>query len=372
MLQNQFGVDEHTSVGSFLHEMQEKKNIQYIILDSEPEGVVDIRNLALKAHNAEEKLKAIKKPLPYSESKDELDHFHILADTGERVIKTPEGYYDYLNALETVKDQSPEFLAEKVSTLAKDEIYALQEDDMIATAKNYFQKGKLNLLPVISGIEIVGEVRPVDLITSGLYLQQGRKMDLYDPKEDSPTQDLPVTNVMKSNPITIDKDSTVEQAITKMIEKKLPSLIVVEEETKLFSVISHRDIFKLMRKQEKAEQYEIEYVGNKDVEDEDFDVIRQFCERHMQKIIRQYPPYDHLKVSFKKHGDSPDDLNKRFTVSLVLSHGKHIHQVEKETLSGTSDEEHNDKKNAKGNLPLTVQQTFDALYNKLDSEKRKR
>jgi len=102
MLKNYFEIDENQSVGSFLKEVKDKKNTQYIILKTIPKSFVDIRTISLRLHNREEKLKNLKKTLSKTLSTDKSELVSFLIESGDRVVETKDGYYDFLDALNDI------------------------------------------------------------------------------------------------------------------------------------------------------------------------------------------------------------------------------------------------------------------------------
>ena len=136
MLTNYYQIDENETVASFLKGLKEKKNMHYIILNTTPKSFVDVRTVALRMHEPNEKLRSLKRPISTSSGDTNAEHFMQLLNSGDRVIEVDGEYYDFLDAIEHILESDHDFLSKPVSSLAKKEVYALNEDDKIASARN--------------------------------------------------------------------------------------------------------------------------------------------------------------------------------------------------------------------------------------------
>jgi len=369
VLKNYYKVDENKSVGSFLKEVNEKKNSQYLILDTNPLSFVDIRTIALKSHNFDEKLKSLKKPLANSNGKTDSDYFKFLLECGDRVIKTKDSYFDFLDALEIIKNGNFDFLNDNLEINQRSEIFALNEKDKISVARNLMIKNRINLLPVIDKLKVVGEVRTMDFLVNNLIDSSANKADLYDKQISGDILNLPISNLSNNKPITIESSKTYLDAINLMIKKKLGSLIITSKDN-LYSIISYKDIFRLVKKDQKESKYLIEYVGATQVYDDELDLIKDYSERSMDKISNM-SNYDSLKVSLKTHGNTEGTHQKKISVNLLLSYGNHVLHVDKEIIQGSSDEFTNNKIKGKWNVPLLVMDSLSILEKKVRDESRK-
>lgn len=385
MLTNHIGIDENTTVGNFLKDVKEKKHMQYFILETTPRSFVDVRSVSLKLHDPNEKFKALKKPLTYSKGSTHDEHTKALMETGERVVETAEGYFDFVDALKNIFEDGHDFLNTKIKDLkGRNEIFALNPNDKISTARNLFVHKRVNILPVIEELEVVGEVRTYDLLATDLFMKESRRGtfsnpgaigrgtsgEFYSEKYKEPVFNLPVENIMNNKPLTISNEAKLKDAINIMLEKKLPSIIVIEGENKLYSIVSYKDVFKLLRKDLEVDKYTIEYIGASDLYPDEFDLIQDFVERSMKKITK-ISKYDLLKVSLKSHGNTEGTHMRKFSVALVLSEGNHIIHADREMVGGTTDEESNDRVRGKWNVPLMVQEALSNLEKQVKEEKRK-
>lgn len=363
-------MDENLNLSAFLKEAKNKKNSHYIILKTKPETFVDIRTIALKISNLNEKLKGLKKGLVSSDVSEPEKMLDVLIESGDRVIKTWDGYFDFIDALEEIQKNSPELLDEKIDSIEKKEIYALNSDDKIASARNLFLNKRINLLPVIDGLTVIGELRPIDFLVTDLFEEHDHNTNFYNSKYRNNILNLPINNLINVRPITIDRGKKIKEAVDVMINKKLPSLIVTDMDNKLFSILSYKDIFRLYVKESQKPKFNIEYSGGGDLFDDEFDLIQDFAEKVMLKIVK-ISDYDNLRINFKIIGEKDMSHKKKVHTKILLSQGNKVLTVEKEIVEGTSDEIRNDKVKDRWNVPLMVSDALDALYSKVKEEKRK-
>jgi CBS domain-containing protein len=370
MLTNHYSIDENTSVGAFLKGMNEKKNIHYIILNTDPKAVIDVRTFSLKIHNREEKLKNLKKNLAWTDAKTNEELVSFLINTGDYVIEHEGGYYDFLQGLETIRESKVKLLHMKMSEIAPREIYALNSNDSIASAKALFTQKKINILPVIDNLELIGEVRTNDLLASNLFEKNDNK-DFYNENHENSVFSLSIENLINTKPITITKEDSVKAAIDVMIQKKLPSIIIVDESNQIYSIISFKDIFNLYKRETKDELYDITFVGEDVLYEDELRMVRGFTIRSMDKIIKM-SNYKNLKIVYKIHGDKESSHMRKGELNITLDAGGKVISVSKEIHTGTSDEEFNDKVKGKWNLAKLTQEALKVLETKVIEEKDKK
>ena len=369
MLTNHYSIDEEKSVSAFLKEMNEKKNIHYIILDTNPKSLVDSRTLALKINNREEKLKTLKKTLPWTSATDKLEILNFLIESGESIVESQEGYFDFINALEEILNSNSEILKIKLNEIAPREIYALNSTDSIADAKRLFIQKKINILPVINNLEVIGEIRINDLLASKLF-EKNENKDYYSENHEKSVFNLGVENLMNSKPHLINFHSNLKEVIQLMIQKKLPSLIVTKE-NQVYSIVSFKDIFKIYKKNNQKQEFEINIIGEEILFEDELSLVRGFALKTMQKISK-ISHYKNLKISYKNHGNKDDSHMRKGEMKLTLDDGGKVLNVSKDISTGTSDEHFNNKVKTKWNLAKMTQEALKTLEQKVIDEKNKK
>lgn len=370
MLKNYFKINEDTSIETFLKTVNEKKNSTFIILDDE-KSFVDFKIIALKVTNINEKLKKLKKPLSTCESDSDEERTNRLIETGDNVIKTNDGIFDYIDALKYIIQSEYDFLDENIEdVITQKEVYALNEDDKISSAKSLFVKHKVNLLPVIKGLKIIGEVRARDLLVNSLFTQSNKSRgDYFDENKNNSTMSLPVSNIMMTKPHTVSKKKTVREAVEKMINKTLPSIIVTEND-ELYSILSSKDVFKLVKLENETIGYDIEIVGSSNLFEDELDLIEDFANKTMVKIAK-VSDYKNLKVTLKTMGNTEGTHMRKINAKILLSHGNKIISLEKEISAGKADELRDDHDKENWNIPKMLQEAFKTLEKRVREEKEK-
>ena len=371
MLRNYFEVDENTSVTGFLKEINEKKNSQYIILDTDKGYFVDLRNIALNVTDSGEKLKNIKKTLSKCDGDTDLEHLEHMIRCGDIVIETNKGVYDFLDAIDWVLEQEFDFLGKPLSSIDKKEIYALEGDEKISTAKKILLDNKINILPIIdSDLNIVGEVRTIDFLASDLFSNNASgKGGFYNERYKESAKNMRTSNLMNSKPHLMDKNSNIRDAVKLMSEKSLSSIIITDS-NKLYSVISYKDVFKIIRDSLSCPNYSIEFVGSSNLYEDEFDIIEKAAKKSMEKISKM-SEYNNLKITFKVLGNTLGSHQKKIHMKFLLSVGKKVISIDKEISTGTSDEVYNDKKKDSWNTPQMASDAFKSLENIVKSKKNK-
>ncbi len=369
MLRNYFEVDENTSVTGFLREINEKKNSQYIILDTDKGHFVDLRNIALNVTDSGEKLKNIKKTLSKCEGNTDLEHLEHMIKCGDIVIETSNGVYDFLDAIDWILERGFDFLDEPISNISKKEIYALEGDEKISTAKRILLDNNINILPIIdSDLNVVGEVRTIDFLASDLFSNDvSGKSGFYNKKYKESAMNMSVSNLMNGKPHLIDKNLKIRDAVMLMSEKSLPSVIVVDS-NKLHSVISYKDVFKIIKNSLDGSGYSIEFVGSSNLYEDEFDIIEKAAKKSMEKISK-ISEYNNLKITFKVLGNTLGSHQKKVHMKFLLLVGKKVISIDKEISTGTSDEVYNNKKKDSWNIPQMASEAFRSLENKVKSKK---
>ena len=359
MLKNHYNVDENENVKSFLKENKEKKNSNYIVLNTENPSYVNIRDIALKTQSTEEKLKTFKRPLPETQTETEEEHIEFLINSGEQLVKTPQGYFDYTQALEIIKEEKPSFLKERLDENPQKQVFALNEDDKLSNAREILVNNKINILPVIdNNIKVIGEVRTFDLLSSNIYDREISKEYFNSERDHKTLLNSPIINFMNENPHTLESSQTISDALELMIKKTLPSIIVCRE-GKVFSVISYTDIFKKYAKTKQKQDYSVEIIGTKDLFEDQKAMISKFAHKTAEKLSKR-TIYNEIKLVFKFHGQESGHV-KRGSITANAYSGNKVISAQKEISPGTSDEETNDKQKEDWNIPKLAQEALKTL-----------
>ncbi len=114
--------------------------------------------------------------------------------------------------------------------------------------------------------------------------------------------------------------------------------------------------------------YNVEYKLSEKLFDDEVEKIQEFVKKSMDKIF-SFSNYNLLKVTMKTLGNTVGTHKMKYSVNLVLSEGNKILHVDREIISGTSDEIKNNKVKGDWNIPLLVQEALVILEKKVIDEK---
>lgn len=117
----------------------------------------------------------------------------------------------------------------------------IEIDTSIRDAIQIMQEFDIRHLPVLEAGELVGILSDRDI--RGLVLSVGSSNDA--PSRMLQNLDIKVSQVMQSNPITVELDSDLSDAIELMVENKIGALPVIDaHDSKLQGILSYIDILK--------------------------------------------------------------------------------------------------------------------------------
>jgi CBS domain-containing protein len=372
MLKNYYKINEESTVETFLKEVNDKKNSRYIILEDE-KSYIDFREIALSVKDVNEKLKTLKRPLSICDSKSGRDNLHQLIESGDLVIKTETNLFDLNDAYKQILEEDYKFLNKPIETLNnRQEIFALNDEDKISSAKALLKEKKTNLLPVIKNLKIIGELRPIDLLVNELFKSGNHEKSSYYNEKQESILNLPISNIYNKKPLTIAKTATIKQALEIMSQKSLPSIIITqnEENNEIYSVFSYKDLFRLIREDNKKDLYTTEIVGGGKLYEDEYELIDIYSKRTMDKIVK-LSGYNNLKITIKTIGNTQGTHMRKIDLKMLLSQGNHIISLEKEIHSSTIDEDLNSHQKENWNIPKMSQELLKNLETMVKNEVKK-
>lgn len=327
MAKNYYSVSSDIHIGKFLKNFNDKKLSNFILFDDEI-YFVDIPKLALRFKDSEEKIHNYQSKIYeiQTDSKEEL--ITNFFESGQRVVKYNDKIYTFADILNVLKEIIPQKeLKKNIDEIEKKEIFALEEQDSISRAKTLFIEKGINLLPIVnSKLEILGEIRPIDL----LFLKDNQSgMNYYDKQKANKIDNLSALNIGNNRPLTLKKEQNILDLINLIITKSIPSVIILDEKEQLYSVISYSDILKFYKDLLVQNTYKIEFVNSEEVEPSEFEQIKKYASKFMTKISK-FSDYELLKIDFKTTKKTETDF-KKFKVFVNLSKGNHVLNVSKDT-----------------------------------------
>ena len=101
---------------------------------------------------------------------------------------------------------------------------------------------RLRSLPILENGKVVGIVTKTDLFSADPSVFTASNNQ----KHSKRLQSAPIGYIMTSTPITIQANDNIDLAAQKMIENKIHSLPVLDENNTLVGIITDTDLFKLI------------------------------------------------------------------------------------------------------------------------------
>lgn len=124
-----------------------------------------------------------------------------------------------------------------VKEIMKTQLVTLNADSKLGFANDIMYLGRIRHLPVVKGENIVGILTQRDLYRASLTSL------LTNWKENKEFLDsIKVSEVMAKNVITTTPDTTIEEAVQIMIDKKVGCLPVVKDKNRLIGLITETDV----------------------------------------------------------------------------------------------------------------------------------
>jgi len=215
----------------------------------------------------------------------------------------------------------------------------------------------------------------MDLLVTKLTDTSKNKRDIYDSSKGEMALNLPISNISNKRPITIENNKKYLDAINQMLAKSLPSVIVTEKE-EIFSVVSYKDIFKLVKKDIEKPKYMIEYIGKENVYGDEFELIQEYANKTMQKITKKLNKgnieYDTLKIVLKTQGNTEGTHLRKIKINISISKGSHTISISNEITQTNTQDIRSNKNKQKWNPALLVQTTLKKLEKRVFQERKKR
>jgi len=143
----------------------------------------------------------------------------------------------------------------KINDILKEKnkpIVAVYENDSVSKAVSLFKSTKYSKLIVINGdLKLRGILSYYDLIS---FMITSRKSNKKGDRKSNKVHYLnhQVKNFVKTSVLTLSKENTLSQAARLIIDKKIGSVIIIDEERHPIGVITTKDLLRLfIKKQEK-------------------------------------------------------------------------------------------------------------------------
>ncbi len=129
----------------------------------------------------------------------------------------------------------------EIASIMKTEVVTVEMDDSLRTISQIFAKVKFHHLLVVSGDKLRGVISDRDLLkATSPFLNT-----LSEQSRDIAILDRRAHQIMSRNPVTVTKDTSLEDAIALLLGKKISCLPITSDEGKIEGIITWRDIIKI-------------------------------------------------------------------------------------------------------------------------------
>ena len=126
----------------------------------------------------------------------------------------------------------------KVKAIMTEKVLKVRMDDSIGTIRNILEHVEFHHLLVVKGRELVGILSDRDVFRVispflGTLSEESRDMTLLTRK---------IHQIMTRNPITVDKDTSIEDAANLLLNKNISCLPVVSPKRQIKGIVTWKDI----------------------------------------------------------------------------------------------------------------------------------
>ena len=128
----------------------------------------------------------------------------------------------------------------RVASIMTEKVLRVRMDDSIGTMREILENVRFHHLLVIEGRKLVGILSDRDIlrvISPFLHTLSERESDLS-------ILNKRVHQIMTRNPITVDKDTSIEEASRLLLEKDISCLPVTSSKGEIDGVVTWKDILK--------------------------------------------------------------------------------------------------------------------------------
>lgn len=188
----------------------------------------------------------------------------------------------------------------------------LESDTDIGKARMMMREKNISRLPVVDkNKKLIGIVTIFDLLKA---VKPRERMDFYSMSaEKETTMNIPISTIMDTSPVTIDKSKTLNEIANLMKEKKTDGVVVVED-SKPVGIVTEKDLLEVYISSlgKKGFYYQIGGITNED--DFILATVDRMIRDTLQKLSKIFSPqffFLHVK-KYDKKGKIKYSIRTRF------------------------------------------------------------
>ncbi len=207
-------------------------------------------------------------------------------------------------------------------------LVVIQEDETIGHALQVFKNTKVSKLVVINPAgKLRGILSYYDLVS---FLISPKKRERGGPAEDKTTlQSKRVKNFMKSFVLTLSLGDYARDALHLIMEKKIGSIVIVDEKNRPISIITTRDLLKLLIFEKNNNKLE---ASSQNLSLKSSIIVKNFFER-MKKKLRGEREVEKAKIFVKEEKNGGlfkvvmSLIPKAGNPKVIVEEGKNLEHV---------------------------------------------
>lgn len=128
----------------------------------------------------------------------------------------------------------------KVENIMNRDVVTLSLDERLKTVQELFSEQKFHHVLVVEDNELVGVVSDRDILKQlSPFLSTGSERT-----QDRSTLDKKIHQIMTRKPITVDKETPIEEAAEMFVKKNISCLPILTGEKEIIGIITLKDILK--------------------------------------------------------------------------------------------------------------------------------
>lgn len=210
----------------------------------------------------------------------------------------------------------------------KKPLVVIQEDETIGHSLQVFKNTKVSKLVVVgSNGKLRGILSYYDLVS---FLISPKKRDRGGPVEDKTVlQSKRVKNFMKSFVLTLNANDYARDALHLIMEKKIGSIVIIDEENKPVSIITTRDLLKLLVFEKNNNKVE---ASSQNLSLRSSIIVKNFFER-LKKTLRGEQNVEKAKIFVKEEKNGGlfkvvlSLIPKKGNPKVIVEEGKSLEHV---------------------------------------------
>jgi len=178
------------------------------------------------------------------------------------------------------------FGQKKVKNFMSEDIIIVSPRDKIAEVLKCFRDFHISRMPVVDNEEIVGVITLHDIATKVINTKNRASFEFILDEKRS-LLDFPVEKVMSFPFFTCNRNATVQEVISKMIDYNVSCILIVDDLDRLVGIVTKRDLLEPISKEREEITYPIIQINSK-IQDLDRNKLRelvlQFIAKYRKKL----------------------------------------------------------------------------------------